>query len=95
MDMNNMDMDMTDYDHDHGDHDDHHDDMEEQKAVKQDPWAGYYDFLINEGSFKFWAVFQVTSLILLSKQKCNFCFSVGNSSPSHILSFCGCLLCKV
>lgn len=58
--MNNMDMDMMDYDHDdHDDHDDHHDEMEEQKAVKQDPWAGYYDFLINEGSFKFWAVFQV------------------------------------
>lgn len=56
-----------DYDHDHGmdqdhdvDHDDHHE-MHEQKAVKEDPWAGYYDFIINEGSFKFWAVFQVGS----------------------------------
>lgn len=27
---------------------------------KVDYWAGYYDFLINEGSYKFWAVFQVT-----------------------------------
>jgi len=30
--------------------------MEQPKA---DYWAGYYDFLINEGSYKFWAVFQV------------------------------------
>lgn len=34
-------------------------DMEEQKAVANDAWASYYDFIINEGSFKFWAVFQV------------------------------------
>lgn len=33
--------------------------MPEQKAVKNDPWAGYYDFIINEGSFKFFAAFQV------------------------------------
>ncbi|KAF2884593.1 hypothetical protein ILUMI_21596, partial [Ignelater luminosus] len=33
-------------------------DMEEEKAVANDAWAGYYDFIINEGSFKFWAVFQ-------------------------------------
>ena len=31
----------------------------EQKAVKTDPWQSYYDFIITEGSFKFWAVFQV------------------------------------
>lgn len=24
-----------------------------------DPWTGYYDFIINEGSFKFWSGFQV------------------------------------
>jgi hypothetical protein len=33
------------------------------KPMKQgrytDPWAGYYDWIINEGSFKFWSVFQV------------------------------------
>lgn len=29
------------------------------RATKSDPWQKYYDFLINEGSFKFWAVFQV------------------------------------
>lgn len=61
--MDVMDYDNGDHDHDHAmdhDHDDHHD-MQEQKAVKQDPWAGYYDFIINEGSFKFWAVFQVSS----------------------------------
>lgn len=33
--------------------------MPEQKAIKNDPWTGYYDFIINEGSFKFWAAFQV------------------------------------
>lgn len=53
-----MDMDVMDYDN--GDHDHDHHEMQEQKAVKQDPWAGYYDFIINEGSFKFWAVFQVS-----------------------------------
>lgn len=46
------------------DYDDHHPPMKEemkveQKAVASDPWASYYDFIINEGSFKFWAVFQV------------------------------------
>lgn len=53
---------MMDHDEDVMDH--HPEMMEmktEEKAVKQDPWAGYYDFLINEGSFKFWAVFQVRS----------------------------------
>lgn len=41
-----------------GDEDDHN----HMKAISQpkvDYWAGYYDFLINEGSYKFWAVFQV------------------------------------
>lgn len=67
--MNNMDMDMMDYDHDDHHDDHHHDEMEEQKAVKQDPWAGYYDFLINEGSFKFWAVFQVRITFIATKKK--------------------------
>lgn len=41
-------------------YEDHHEEHEkEQKAIQGDPWSGYYDFLINEGSFKFWAVFQV------------------------------------
>lgn len=38
------------------------DDHVHTKAMSQpkvDYWAGYYDFLINEGSYKFWAVFQV------------------------------------
>lgn len=93
-----MDMDMMDYDHDdHDDHDDHHhDEMEEQKAVKQDPWAGYYDFLINEGSFKFWAVFQVRDAALMAKRTvCKFWFSVGDRAAPHIFSICGRLLCKV
>ncbi|XP_044765819.1 uncharacterized protein LOC123322053 [Coccinella septempunctata] len=47
-------------------YDDHEESEKEQKAIQGDPWAGYYDFLINEGSFKFWAVFQlVTALILV------------------------------
>ncbi|KAJ8918771.1 hypothetical protein NQ315_015091 [Exocentrus adspersus] len=56
-------MDDMDY-HSHHPMDDHKD-KEEQKAVQQDPWAGYYDFLINEGSFKFWAVFQLVTAALL------------------------------
>ncbi|XP_078051551.1 uncharacterized protein LOC144477694, partial [Augochlora pura] len=46
-----------DYDHDHHEEEEH----KEMKAIgdaKVDYWAGYYDFLINEGSYKFWAVFQ-------------------------------------
>ncbi|GJQ66774.1 putative aminotransferase class I and II [Trypoxylus dichotomus] len=58
---------MMDYDHE----DFHHDETttpapkEEQKAVKTDNWANYYDFIINEGSFKFWAAFQLGTAILL------------------------------
>nr|CAH7716284.1 unnamed protein product [Callosobruchus chinensis] len=48
------------------DSDDHHDEMKpEKKAVAEDPWTGYYDFIINEGSFKFFAVFQLLTAILL------------------------------
>ncbi|XP_012278590.1 uncharacterized protein LOC105698699 [Orussus abietinus] len=32
---------------------------------KSDHWNGYYDFLINEGSYKFWAVFQLATAALL------------------------------
>lgn len=50
------------YDHDH-DHPVMKVEMkemkEEKKAVATDPWASYYDFIINEGSFKFWSIFQV------------------------------------
>lgn len=35
------------------------------RAVKNDPWQGYYDFLINEGSYKFWAVFQVITFLII------------------------------
>lgn len=45
-----------------GDHADDENDHGHTKAIshnKVDYWAGYYDFLINEGSYKFWAVFQV------------------------------------
>ncbi|CAK1540104.1 unnamed protein product [Leptosia nina] len=51
--------------------DHHHHDVETTtaKPVKQgrytDPWAGYYDWIINEGSFKFWSVFQLFTAALL------------------------------
>lgn len=58
-------------------HDDMHDDMKddmpddpEMKGMaeaKGDYLGGYYDFLINEGSYKFWAVFQVGN-----EQRINF-----------------------
>ncbi|XP_047357262.1 uncharacterized protein LOC124952022 [Vespa velutina] len=65
--------DVPDYMDDHDDHDDHSDHDEEDdhgdmKAISQpkvDYWAGYYDFLINEGSYKFWAVFQLATAALL------------------------------
>ncbi|KAI4502707.1 hypothetical protein M0802_001751 [Mischocyttarus mexicanus] len=67
--------DVPDYMNDHDDHDDddHHDQDEnddhgDMKAISQtkvDYWAGYYDFLINEGSYKFWAVFQLATAALL------------------------------
>ncbi|XP_014208049.1 uncharacterized protein LOC106639116 [Copidosoma floridanum] len=46
--------------------DDH--DYRDTKAMvepKVDYWGGYYDFLINEGSYKFWAVFQLATAALL------------------------------
>lgn len=50
-----------DHDHDH----DHETTTTTAKPMKQgrytDPWAGYYDWIINEGSFKFWSVFQVST----------------------------------
>ncbi|XP_003425105.1 uncharacterized protein LOC100679164 [Nasonia vitripennis] len=51
---------------------DHHDEHAgDSKAVSQgkyDYWGGYggyYDFLINEGSYKFWAAFQLATAALL------------------------------
>lgn len=41
------------------DDDNNHSNMKAISQPKVDYWAGYYDFLINEGSYKFWAVFQV------------------------------------
>ncbi|CAK1602166.1 unnamed protein product [Parnassius mnemosyne] len=57
-----------DYYDEHHYHD--HDTTTTAKPMKQgrytDPWAGYYDWLINEGSFKFWSVFQLfTAAVLL------------------------------
>lgn len=57
--------DSTDYRDHYSDDTMNHDDENDHsnmKAISQpkvDYWAGYYDFLINEGSYKFWAVFQV------------------------------------
>lgn len=35
-------------------------DVGEGRYIKGDPLKGYYDFVITEGSYKFWAVFQVS-----------------------------------
>ncbi|XP_045778150.1 uncharacterized protein LOC123876063 [Maniola jurtina] len=48
----------------------YHETTTTEKPMKQgrytDPWAGYYDWIINEGSFKFWSVFQLfTAAVLL------------------------------
>lgn len=58
-------VDYNDYDHDH-----HHDiivdhppemmKMKEETKQASDVWTSYYEFIINEGSFKFWAAFQVS-----------------------------------
>ncbi|XP_017757409.1 PREDICTED: uncharacterized protein LOC108548795 [Eufriesea mexicana] len=60
------------YQDDHDNHQDDHDHMKDEeqgmKAMgtgKVDYWGGYYDFLINEGSYKFWAVFQLATAALL------------------------------
>ncbi|XP_039311585.1 uncharacterized protein LOC120359141 [Solenopsis invicta] len=54
---------------DHEDHEDMNDDENGQTKAMDEPkadyWAGYYDFLINEGSYKFWAVFQLATAALL------------------------------
>lgn len=34
--------------------------VEEGRYIKGDPLNGYYDFVITEGSYKFWVVFQVS-----------------------------------
>lgn len=38
-------------------------DVAEGRYIKGDPLKGYYDFIITEGSYKFWAGFQVKSSI--------------------------------
>ncbi|XP_029156893.1 uncharacterized protein LOC114929495 [Nylanderia fulva] len=64
--------DNTDYQDHYSDDTMNHDDENDHsdmKAISQpkvvDYWAGYYDFLINEGSYKFWAVFQLATAALL------------------------------
>ncbi|KFB38470.1 hypothetical protein ZHAS_00005872 [Anopheles sinensis] len=38
----------------------------EGRYIKGDPLNGYYDFVISEGSYKFWAVFQlVTAAVVI------------------------------
>ncbi|XP_055907831.1 myb-like protein AA [Eupeodes corollae] len=37
----------------------------EGRYIKGDPLKGYYDFVITEGSYKFWAVFQVGTALLI------------------------------
>lgn len=36
--------------------------VEEGRYIKGDPLNGYYDFIITEGSYKFWVVFQVSTM---------------------------------
>lgn len=36
----------------------------EGRYIKGDPLNGYYDFIISEGSYKFWAVFQVSKAVV-------------------------------
>ncbi|KAL0119335.1 hypothetical protein PUN28_009718 [Cardiocondyla obscurior] len=56
-------------DHQASDHDEEmNDERGQTKAMDQpkaDYWTDYYDFLINEGSYKFWAVFQLGTAALL------------------------------
>ncbi|CAH2102394.1 unnamed protein product [Euphydryas editha] len=55
--------------HHYHDHDHDHHETTTAKPMKQgrytDPWAGYYDWIINEGSFKFWSAFQLFTAALL------------------------------
>lgn len=37
--------------------------MGEGRYIKGDPLSGYYDFIITEGSYKFWATFQVNHCV--------------------------------
>lgn len=57
-------------------HDHDHETTTTLKPMKQgrytDPWAGYYDWIINEGSFKFWSVFQVSSFIVYERNARDF-----------------------
>ena len=76
----------------------HHDDVVKPKSEK--PWLGYYDFLITEGSYKFWVVFQVSKIIFSFFSFVStlsalliFLFSSSSCSPSvysyirHLLPF--------
>lgn len=44
-------------------------DVAEGRYIKGDPLKGYYDFIITEGSYKFWAGFQVNSPLFYHKKK--------------------------
>ncbi|XP_055385010.1 uncharacterized protein LOC129614448 [Condylostylus longicornis] len=39
--------------------------VEEGRYIKGDPLKGYYDFVITEGSYKFWAAFQLATAVLI------------------------------
>lgn len=56
--------------------------------IKGDPLNGYYDFVITEGSYKFWVVFQVIYI---------FCFSIQQFQSEHNLfwsKLCTKLICS-
>ncbi|CAG9135185.1 unnamed protein product [Plutella xylostella] len=54
-----------DHDHDHDHHPEPTTTARPARPRYTDPWAGYYDWIINEGSFKFWSVFQIFTAALL------------------------------
>lgn len=58
------------------------------KPMKQgrytDPWAGYYDWIINEGSFKFWSVFQVLLNCSPRHLKHTFLYRDLKLRPQHL-----------
>ncbi|XP_057657875.1 uncharacterized protein LOC130894872 [Diorhabda carinulata] len=60
---------VQDFVHDnHHDHEiivDHPPTMKEETKQAIDSWSSYYEFIITEGSFKFWAAFQLFTALLL------------------------------
>lgn len=58
----------------------------EGRYIKGDPLKGYYDFVITEGSYKFWAIFQVFILLLSGQiELCpNFCQQSSSTNWKYV-----------